>query len=79
MRIQEDGYRGVIDIVVGTDQTAQRGVQIVCTVAGNVSLKMADDSANVVPVAVGLTVLPYSAKTVNVADTTATATYKNLK
>lgn len=78
MKIQEEGYRGVVAIVVGTDQLARRGVQIVCTVAGNVSLKMADGSTNVVPVAVGLTILPYSVLGVNTSGTTATATYSNL-
>jgi len=71
-------YRGSIAIVVGTDQAPRNGIQIVCTGAGDVSLKMEDDSTNVVPVAFGLTILPYAVKTVNTAGTTATATYRNL-
>lgn len=71
-------YRGSVAIVVGTDQTPRNGIQIVCTVAGDVSLKMEDGSTNVVPVATGLTILPYAVQTVNAAGTTATATYRNL-
>lgn len=71
-------YRGSYAIVVDTDQAPRNGVQITCTGAGDVSFKMADDSTNIVPVAVGLTVLPYAVKTVNSSGTTATATYRNL-
>lgn len=78
MRIQEEGYKGVVAIVVGTDGIPKRGVQVVCTVAGNVNFNMADGSDNIVPVAVGLTVLPYAVLGVNTASTTATATYAHL-
>lgn len=71
-------YRGSIEIVADTPQASRNGVQISCTVAGDVSLKMDDGSANVVPVDVGLTVLPYAVQTVNSSGTTATATYRNL-
>lgn len=67
-------YRGSVSITPGAEQAARNGIQIVCTGAGDVSLKMEDDSTNVVPVAVGLTILPYAVKTVNTAGTTATAT-----
>lgn len=78
MKIQEDGYRGVVAIVVDTVGVPQRGVRIICTTAGNVAFKFADDSEDIEPVAVGLTVLPYAIKTVLSVGTTATATYKNL-
>ena len=78
MKIQEDGYRGVLSITVDADGVPQRGLRIVCTVAGNVALKFADDTTDIMPIEVGLTVLPYAVKTVLATGTTATATYKHL-
>lgn len=51
--------------------------QCVCTVAGNVVLIM-PGGTNTIPVAVGLTVLPYGVMRVNSTNTTATATYANI-
>lgn len=52
-------------------------IQIICTVAGNVVL-VQPAGLNTVPVAVGLTVLPYAVMRVNTTSTTATATYANI-
>lgn len=74
-----DSYRVFTALTVGAgDITAGRAVQIACTVAGNVSLKMANGSTNIIPVDVGLSVLPYSVVGVNTSGTTATATYGSL-
>jgi hypothetical protein len=59
--------------------TAGRGVQIICTVAGNVSLTFTDTSIQVIPVAVGLTRLPDAVTTLNSSGTTATVTCQILK
>jgi hypothetical protein len=72
------GYRGSVAIVVDTNQTPGRGVHVVCTGAGNVNLRLADDTTIIMPVATGASVLPFEAKTVLSASTTATATYRNL-
>lgn len=69
--------QGVLPVVVGTDAVAQRGLMAICTVAGNATVKFADDSTAVVPVAVGMTLWPFAVKTVTV--TTATATYYRTK
>lgn len=63
---------GAADVAVG------RAVGLVCTGAGNVSLKLSVTAAYVVPVNVGLSVLPFAAVGVNASGTTATCTYANL-
>lgn len=69
-----------VAMTVGTTYTAARGIQLVCTVAGNVSLQVGG-VADVIPVAVtssGPLVLPYAVTAVNSSGTTATCTYLNL-
>ena len=54
-----------------------RWLRVVCTNAGNVSVVLADDSEDILPVTTGLTYLPLAVKRVNTTGTTATATFAN--
>ena len=73
-------YRGGVAMTVGTlTYQAWRGVGVNATVAGNVSIQMADGSAIVVTVPVGWTELKFSAVGINSSGTTATATYYDLR
>lgn len=74
---EQRAVQGVAPVVVGVDGAALRGLMAVCTVAGNATVKFADDSTAVVPVGVGLTLWPFAAKGVTVS--TATATYYRTK
>jgi hypothetical protein len=77
---QNAGYQGAVAMTVGTTYAAQRSVKANCTVAGNVSLTMADGSTDVwIISAPGSTVIPYAATAINSSGTTATCTYSNLK
>ncbi|MFE8582952.1 hypothetical protein ACFX59_02475 [Sphingomonas sp. NCPPB 2930] len=67
--------QGVEAITVGTDGTPRRGLLIVCAGAGDVRIKLADDSQITIPVAVGLSMLPFAVKTVIASGTTATASF----
>ena len=62
----------------GTDALPRRALRISCTAAGNVAMKLADDSVETVPVDVGLSILPYAVKAVLATGTTAVATYASL-
>lgn len=53
-------------------------VAIWATVAGNVALALSGGTTFIAPVAVGLTILPFSAVRINATGTTATATYTAL-
>ena len=44
----------------GTDAPPRRALRISCTAAGNVAMKLADDSVETIPVDVGLSILPYA-------------------
>jgi hypothetical protein len=72
------GYKTATAIVVGTNQTPGRAVHVTCSVAGDIKLRLTDDSEVVLTVGTGVTILPFEAKTVIAAGTTATATYLNL-
>ncbi len=61
----------------GSAITAGRSVAIIATAAGNVSLQL-PSGALIVPVSVGLNILPFAATAINTSGTTATATYFNL-
>lgn len=75
--VAEPGYRGVRPFTIGgASVQLGRGVQIIATIAGDVTLTMADGSSNIVPVAVGITVLPFSVR--GASASTATATYAGL-
>ena len=75
----EQPYQGVVAMVVGTAQAAQRAIRINCSAAGNVSLTYADGSVDVIPVSVGLSYIAGAITTINNAGTTATATYAAMK
>lgn len=74
------GYRSAIAQTV-SDTVAfpeTNAVAVVATVAGNVSLKVVGGQTIIVPVLVGLTILPLAAIQINTTGTTATATYYRL-
>lgn len=67
-------YLGAAAITPGTPVTPGAGVFIACTVAGNVRLKLANDSTLDVPVAVGASMIDNLAvRDVVPGNTTATA------
>lgn len=49
-----------------------------CTVAGNVTVRLAATGTHVIPVDVGYSAYPYRVIGVNTTGTTATATYANM-
>ena len=59
--------------------TAERELMIIDTVAGNVKIGLAGGSTSTLPIAVGITVLPWAVTQIFVTGTTATATYYNLQ
>lgn len=77
--VTDAAYTGVVAFVPGADQVARRAILLACSAAGNVSLKLSDDSVLIVPVEEGISVFPLAVKAVNLAGTTATANYFNLK
>lgn len=76
--MREASFGGAVAIAPGTDQPPLRAVAIACTVAGTVTLKLADGSMLAVPVQTGFSILPFAVRTVVAAGTTATASYANL-
>lgn len=68
-------YIGAAPIEADVAVIPGRGLAVICTVAGNVSLVFSNGSTLIVPVATGLTILPFAVKKVVAATTTATATY----
>lgn len=74
----ERPWQGAVALVVNTDQSPRRGIALIATIAGSVTLKLADDSLIAVPVDPGLTILPFAVKTIQSSGTTATLTAYNL-
>jgi hypothetical protein len=76
-----DFLRSAVAITASDTAVVAPGISflVICTVAGNVKVGMADGSTLTIPVAVGLTQLPWSVAQVFVTGTTATATYFNMK
>ena len=70
------GYQGAVALTVGNTYTPQRAIGINCTVAGNVTIKLADGSTMLFAVAVGFFIFSFSVQSVTAS--TATATYFNL-
>lgn len=71
----------VIPLTPSNSTRSQSGELFVvnCTVAGNVTVRLAASGAtHVIPVAEGYSVFPYRVEGVNTTGTTATATYENL-
>jgi len=78
LHTDERPIQGMLVITPDSNQTTGRQIAINCTAAGNVQLKLADDTLLTIPVDIGLLILPFAVKTVVSAQTTATATYANL-
>ncbi len=78
MPMRERSYRRATPFVAGVDQSPGRAVAIVATRGGNVALRLASDTVLTVPVAAGLTILPFEAKTIVAGETTAVAAVSNL-
>lgn len=76
--VVENAIKGAVALAVGTPATAGRYLLINCTVAGNVSVTFSDTSTLVLPVGVGVQILPWAVTEINTSGTTATATYANL-
>lgn len=65
-------------MVANTDQSPRRGIALIVTAAGSVTLRLADNSLIAVPVDPGLTILPFAVKTIQSSGTTAILTAYNL-
>lgn len=79
--VSERSYRGSRPLTKGDAVAVARvgrALQVICTVAGDVSFLMTDGSTNTVPVNVGLSILTYEVLRVLSTGTTATATFANL-
>ncbi len=76
---QNQAFQGAVAMTVGTTYTAQRSIGVICTVAGNVTMQFADSSTLTLPVVSGWQTFPFAVTQVLSSDTTATATYYNLK
>jgi hypothetical protein len=76
--IQSMAYSGVVALTVGSQYVPQRSLGVLCTVAGNANVQMADGSTLIVPVFVGWQTFPFACAGIISASTTATATYYNL-
>lgn len=61
------------------DVVPGRQLAILCTVAGNVKIRLQDSTTFTFPVAVGMLLLPWAVTQVFITGTTATATYFNLR
>ncbi len=71
-------YQGVAPLTVGVEQPAGRGLLVACTAPGQVALEFADGSSLALPVATGLTILPFAVRAVLAQGTTAAASYASL-
>ncbi|WP_298353932.1 hypothetical protein [Rhodoblastus sp.] len=76
---QSAPFAGAVAMMVGTTYAAQRTVEVICTVAGNVEFQFPDGSTITKPVTPGDSYHPYACTQIVPAGTTATATYFNLK
>lgn len=64
--------------VAGNIVKAGKALEVNCSVAGNVSVLMTDQSTHTIPVNVGLSIFTYEVLRVNATGTTATAIFNNL-
>lgn len=79
--VEDRSIEGVKSVPTASDTVTfneGRYLAIVCTVAGNVKVGFLDGTTLVIPVLVGLTILPWKVRQVFSTSTTATATYANL-
>ena len=75
---QSAAFQGAVAMTIGTTYAAQRSVGVLCTVAGNMSLTLANGSTITLPVYQGWQTFPFAATAINSSGTTATAIYYNL-
>lgn len=78
---QSAGFGGVVAITPGTPVAAQRTLGYICTVAGNITLTLADTSTITLPIAVAggnFQTLPFAVTNVALGGSTA-GTFWNLK
>lgn len=76
--VADRAYQGVAPFTIGADQPAGRGLLITCTAAGQTALRFADGSTATLPIATGLTILPFAVRAILIAGTTATASFASL-
>lgn len=76
--VADRAYEGVKPLTVGVEQSAGRGLLVTCTAPGQVAIEFADGSTMTLPIATGLTILPFSVRSVLVQGTTAVASYASL-
>jgi hypothetical protein len=76
--ISEPSYRAAVPIALDTVFAAPRAVAVIAQAAGNVAFRFADASAITVPVAAGLSILPFAATQILASGTTATAVFHAL-
>ncbi|MBB4858107.1 hypothetical protein HNO88_001421 [Novosphingobium chloroacetimidivorans] len=76
--ISEPSYRGARPIALDTPFASARAIAVIAQGPGNVAFRFGDASTIAVPVAVGLTVLPFAATQIVAAGTTAPATFHAL-
>lgn len=76
--ISEPSYHAAAPIVPDTPFAPPRAIAIVAQGAGTVAFRFADASAITVPVAAGLTILPFAATQIVASGTTAAASFHAL-
>lgn len=76
--ISEPSYRGAAALALDTPFAAPRAIAVVAQGAGDVAFRFADASAITVPVAAGLTILPFAATQITASGTTAAASFHAL-
>ena len=76
--ISEPSYHGAAAIVPDMPFAPPRAIAVVAQGEGNVAFRFADASTIVVPVAPGLTILPFAATQIVAGGTTAAASFHAL-
>lgn len=76
--ISEPPYRGAVPIVLDTPFAPGRAIAVIAQGPGNVAFRFEDASMLTVPVAVGLTILPFAATRITAGGTTAAASFHAL-
>lgn len=76
--ISEPSYRGAAPIALDAVIPPPRAIAVIAQGAGAVAFRFADASAITVPVAPGLTILPFAATQILASGTTAAASFHAL-
>jgi hypothetical protein len=74
----EPSYRGVTALALDAPFAAPRAIAVVAQGEGEVAFRFADASTITVPVAAGLTILPFAATQIVASGTTAAASFHAL-